>query len=99
MADGNLIVHGRLIIGAEAAAMSLSDAAGAGHVVSRCPRCSHRESADIRGWLASGYDRALPLSAFRRRLRCLCGSREVVLEVWPLAPAAGEDTARTFFWR
>lgn len=98
MADGNILVHGRLIVGAEAARMSLESAAGAGHVVSRCPRCSHRESADVSRWMASSYDRVLPLSAFRERLRCMCGSREVALEVWPLAPVL-EETPRTFVWR
>jgi hypothetical protein len=98
MADGNFLVHGRLIVGREAEQMSLEDASRAGHVVTRCPRCAHRESTDVSWWTRSKSDRQMSLGILSRRLRCLCGNREVALEVWPVAPAH-EDLRRTFHWR
>jgi hypothetical protein len=71
MPDGNFIVHGRLIVGLEAQDMSLEDAQGAGHVVTRCPRCGHRESTDTRWWMCSGSERRLSLGILSRRIRCL----------------------------
>jgi hypothetical protein len=99
MADGSFIVHGRVITGLEANRMSLEDATGAGHVVTRCPRCRHRESTDVSWWMRSKTERGHSLDVLSRRLRCLCGCKDVALEVWPVAPALNEATPRTFHWR
>ena len=99
MADGDIIVHGRVIQTAEASRLSLVDAEGAGHVVARCPHCGHRESANTAPWRGSRWDRTATLGTLSRRLRCLCGSREVSLEVWPVTPGPQETKARTFHWR
>ena len=99
MADGNFIVHGRVITGGEAAQMTLSNAVGAGHVVSRCSRCGHRESANVAYWKRSSFDCNLSLSTLSNRLRCLCGGRDLALEVWPVAPSLREEKHRTFHWR
>jgi hypothetical protein len=53
MADGNIIIHSRVIAGLEASGISLEDADGAGHVVTRCPGCRHRESTDTSWWRMS----------------------------------------------
>jgi hypothetical protein len=99
MADGNIIIHGRVIAGLEASGMSLEDADGAGHVVTRCPHCDHRESTDTSWWRMSHWDRQASLGTLSRRLRCLCGHRDVTLEVWPVVPCLDEETPRTFHWR
>jgi hypothetical protein len=54
------------------------------HLVARCaaPRCGCEAPCDPQPWLASGLG-GLPLSAFSDRFRCVCGSREAVLEVRP----------------
>ena len=99
MADGNLIVHGRVIGGTEAGLMSLEQADSAGHVVSRCPRCGHRESTDASYWRRSAGDRQASLGTLSKRLRCICGNRDVTLEVWPISPTLNEDRLRIFHWR
>ena len=98
MADGNIIVHGRVITGLEAGDMSLEAASGAGHIVTRCPRCGHRESTDTAWWRRSKGDRESSLGVLSRRLRCMCGSKEVCLEVWPVTLGI-EDHPRTYQWR
>lgn len=54
------------------------------HLVARCaaPRCGCEAPCDPAPWVAAGQG-ALPLSAFSGRFRCVCGSREAVLEVRP----------------
>ena len=84
--DGEFVVHGRIIAGPEADSLSLRDAMRAGHVVARC-RCSHRESVATEAWRGSGDDAGLSLGILSRRLRCICGAKDLALEVWPLAPA------------
>ena len=99
MADGSLIVHGRVIGGVEAGSLSLEAAELAGHVVSRCPRCGHRESADVAYWRRSSGDRSTSLGTLSKRLRCMCGNRDVALEVWPISPSLHEDRPRIVHWR
>lgn len=94
-----VIVHGRIIMTREADRLSLGDALSAGHVVSRCPGCGHRESADTSWWAGSARDRASSLGPLRQRLRCACGSRSVALEVWPVTPHPRPEARRMYHWR
>lgn len=43
-------------------------------------------------------ERQFSLGVLGRRLRCLCGNRDVTLEVWPVAPVQ-EAPRRTYHWR
>ncbi len=101
MADcsGEVIIHGRIVAGRQADELTLATALGAGHVVSHCPACGHRESADVTWWERSAVDRAASLGALCGRLRCVCGSKRVALEVWPVTPRAVEERRRVYHWR
>lgn len=83
MADGSLSFLGPIICGPAAGALTLDDAVAAGTVVACCPICDHREDVDVQPWLVCRSERQSLLRALGRRLRCLCGSREIMLEVWP----------------
>lgn len=101
MADGigGIVVHGRIVAGAEASAMTLDTALGAGHLVSKCAAsCGHIESVDTSEWHAS-RSRTDTLQVLARHLRCICGCREVRLEVWPMVPTNESGEHRTYFWR
>ena len=97
MADGDLIFHGRVISSADAGLRTLADAERSGHPVTRCWQCDHREALDSRLWRQRAFDRGLPLAALSNRLRCLCGGRQVGIEVWPVTP--GKTALRTYCWR
>ncbi len=99
LVSDEVVVHGRIIAAREADGLSLEAALGAGHVVSRCPACGHRESADTSWWVGSALDRWASLGVLRRRLRCICGSRAVALEVWPVSPHPRPEPRRMYPWR
>ena len=81
MADGGgMVVSGRVIAREEADAMILRDALQAGHIVARC-RCGHRESADVSTWRTSAFVMGSQLSTLAARVRCLCGSKDIRLDV------------------
>ena len=98
MADGGgIVASGRVIACEDADAMTLRDALRAGHVIARC-RCGHREPADTSSWRSSAFVMGCQLSMLASRVRCVCGSREVRLEVGPSAPVE-PTTRRTYVWR
>lgn len=101
MADcgGEIIIHGRIVARREADALTLATALSAGHVVSHCLACGHRESADTSWWERSAIDRSHRLEVLRDRLRCVCGSKSVGLEVWPVTVRAVEGRPRMYHWR
>jgi hypothetical protein len=74
MADGSFGAGGQLLAGMGSER----------HLVARCaaPRCSCEAPCDAEPLVAAGLGK-LPLSAFSERFRCVCGSREAVLEVRP----------------
>ena len=99
MADGSgTIIHGRIVGGPEAGQMTLAHALAAGHVVSRCSAgCGHVESVDTSEWEASRPTREASLRVLARHLRCMCGCKEVRVEVWPVRPEPVQR--RAYFWR
>ena len=76
--------------------MQLRDALSAGHVVAHC-RCGHAETVDTHWRRNSKVDLDACLSLLCRRVRFLCGARDVPLEVWPLEPVTA--SRRTYLWR
>ena len=101
MADcgAEVIIHGRIVTGREAEKLTLATALAAGHVVSHCPTCGHRERTDTSWWERSEPERAYRLGVLRNRLRCACGSKTVALEVWPVTVRAVEGQPRIIHWR
>ena len=76
--------------------MQLRDALAAGHVVAHC-RCGHAESIDTHWWQNSRADLEAHLGTLSRRVRCICGAKDVELQVWPLEPLGVRH--RTYLWR
>lgn len=93
MADGSLPIP--LFDRDEAGELRLLATVGLDrHLVAKCasPRCGRTAACDPTPWVAEGLG-ALPLRTFSERMRCVCGSRQAWLEVWPgpFAPAARPD--------
>lgn len=99
MADGNAIIHGRILSGHATSTMTLGEADRHGHVVAFCPDCSTRENCDP-AWLKNPAERQASLGSIGGRLRCVCSGRRLTVEVWPVSPYFDEPSCRrTFLWR
>ena len=98
MADGSGITAGARVVDCGGSdGLTLRDARQTGCIVARC-RCGQEEAPDVTAWLGSAFTLGCPLSVLARRLRCVCGSRDVLLDVRPFRPA--EPARRTIYvWR
>jgi hypothetical protein len=100
MADGSgTITKGRIIGAHEASCPSVGELRAGETVVGCCDRCQVVDEVDVQRWRAIPRDAATPLSVLALQLRCLCGSRSVTLQVWPVAPHPKPRRRRFARWR
>lgn len=89
MADGSTCLHDGNLRLAQV---------GAHGLVGRCPApaCGVAEEIDATPWIRLGLG-DLPLRAFETRLRCVCGSRRINLELGPAVQSLGAGLIYRFW--
>ena len=68
-------------------------------VVGCCNRCATVGEVDVGVWRAQPRDAHAHLSVLKGELACLCGCRDVSLQVWPVEPEPATPRSQFYRWR
>jgi hypothetical protein len=68
-------------------------------VVGCCGRCQTVGEVNTANWRKTPREAEGPLAVLQLNLECMCGCREVTVQVWPCPPLSPPDRSRFYRWR
>ena len=67
-------------------------------LVGCCPRCTRFGALDLTSW-RTPHDRTQSLSVVQLQAACICGCRQITLQVWPVSPEGDGSVPQFYRWR